>query len=404
MKEAMFHHFNPDECTACTVCTVHCPVAAATTRFRGPKMTGPAFERFRLFGLHDDASVEYCSNCKNCDISCPSGVPVSTFNMLARAAYRKDGKIPLRDLLTGFSGDIGRLARHIPAFLLNFGMKNSVSRFLLDAVGLDKRAPLPSFAPLRERRRLAGRRPSADAVGKGDTVALFPGCFVSYYEPRVGLDIITLLEKAGYGVIVPKDFVCCGLPLLCGGLMEAAQRRAEQNLREVVRLAEQGIAVVSPCPSCALMIGREYQALFPGEIIGSGIAPVHEAAAFALALVERGRLDISAIRPVTGRLAYHAPCHLRALGMGRPGFEILRQIPGVRIEDVNAGCCGLAGSYGMKKGRYEIGAQTGSALFAAIGETGAGLCVSECGSCRTGITRGTGLPAVHPLSLLACAL
>ncbi|MDR3357655.1 MAG: anaerobic glycerol-3-phosphate dehydrogenase subunit C [Desulfovibrio sp.] len=398
----MFHHFNPDECTACTVCTVHCPVAAATPRFRGPKMTGPSFERFRLSGLHDDASVEYCSNCKNCDISCPSGVPVSTFNMLARAAYCKDRKTPLRDLLTGFSGDIGRLARHVPAFLLNFGMKNSVSRLLLDAVGLDKRAPLPSFAPLRERRRLF--RPRRPASAKGDTVALFPGCFISYYEPGVGLDIITLLEKAGYGVIVPKGFVCCGLPLLCGGLMEAARKRAGRNSREVARLAEQGIAVVSPCPSCALMVGQEYQALFPGETVGSEATPVHEAAAFVLSLVERGRLDLAAARPLAGRLAYHAPCHLRALGMGRPGFEILRQIPGMRIEDVNAGCCGLAGSYGMKKGRYEIGAQTGSALFAAIGESGADLCVSECGSCRTGITHGTGLAAEHPLSLLARAL
>ncbi|MDR1659436.1 MAG: anaerobic glycerol-3-phosphate dehydrogenase subunit C [Desulfovibrio sp.] len=400
----MFHQFNPDECTACTVCTVHCPVAAATTRFRGPKMTGPAFERFRLYGLHDDASVEYCSNCKNCDISCPSGVPVSTFNMLARAAYCKGRKIPLRDLLTGFSGDIGRLARHVPAFLLNFGMKSPVSRLLLDAVGLDKRAPFPSFAPLRERRRLSGRRQMPGPSGKRDAVALFPGCFVSYYEPWVGLDIITLLEKAGYDVIVPKDFVCCGLPLLSGGLMEAARKRAEQNRREVIRLAEQDIAVISPCPSCALMVGQEYQALFPAEGIGSGVAPVYEAAAFVLSLVERGRLDIAAARPVAGLLAYHAPCHLRALGMGRPGLEVLRQIPGVRIEDVNAGCCGLAGSYGMKKGRYEIGAQTGSALFAAIGETGAELCVSECGSCRTAITQGTGFSAVHPLSLLARAL
>jgi glycerol-3-phosphate dehydrogenase subunit C len=400
----MFHHFNPDECTACTVCTVHCPVAAATARFRGPKMTGPAFERFRLFGLHDDASVEYCSNCKNCDISCPSGVPVSTFNMLARAAYCRDKKIPLRDLLTGFSGDIGRLARHIPAFLLNFGMKNRISRLLLDIAGLDKRAPLPSFAPLRKRRRLAGRRPLSGTAGKNEVVALFPGCFVSYYEPGVGLDIMTLLEKAGCDVIVPKAFVCCGLPLLCGGLMEAARKRAGRNLREVVRLAEQGITVISPCPSCALMVGQEYQALFPGEIIGSGPVPVYEAAAFVHSLVERGRLDIAAARPVAGRLAYHAPCHLRALGMGRPGFEILRKIPGMRIEDVNAGCCGLAGSYGMKKGRYEIGAQTGSGLFAAIGESGAELCVSECGSCRTGITHGTGLPAAHPLSLLARSL
>jgi glycerol-3-phosphate dehydrogenase subunit C len=366
-------------------------------------MTGPAFERFRLFGLHDDASVEYCSNCKNCDISCPSGVPVSTFNMLARAAYRKGKKTPPGDLLTGFSGDIGRFARHIPAFLLNFGMKNPLSRLLLDAVGLDRRAPLPSFAPMSQRRRLASP-PRVEKAGARDIVALFPGCFVSYYEPKVGLDIIFLLEKAGYDVIVSESFVCCGLPLLCGGLMEAAQRRARRNRREVARLTEQGIPVISPCPSCALMVGKEYQELFSEDNIGSPAGPVHEATSFVLSLVEEGRIDVTTARPSAERFAYHAPCHLRALGMGRPGFELLRQIPGAHITDVNAGCCGLAGSYGMKKKRYEIGAQTGATLFSAIAESGTERCLSECGACRAGITHGTGLATMHPLSLLAGVL
>jgi len=396
----MFRSLHPDNCTSCTVCTVHCPVAAATGRFRGPKMTGPAYERFRLSGLHDDASVEYCSNCKNCDISCPSGVPVSTFNMLARGAYHKGKKTPLRDLLIGFSGDIGRLVRHIPAFLLNFGMKNPVSRLALDNIGLDKRAALPSFAPLAERRQLAALRHLPVGRRKREVAALFPGCFISCYEPRAGLDIIAVLEKAGYDIIVPEAFVCCGLPLLCAGLMDAARKRAKQNCEEAARLAAQGIPIISPCPSCSLMISEEYQALFSEEDIGVGPGRVHEAATFVLSLAEQGRLDLSPARPMAEPLAYHAPCHLRALGMGRPGFELLRQISGVRIEDVNAGCCGLAGSYGMKKDRYEIGAQTGSTLFAALRENGAELCASECGSCRTQIASGVGVATSHPLSLL----
>ncbi|MDR1777137.1 MAG: anaerobic glycerol-3-phosphate dehydrogenase subunit C [Desulfovibrio sp.] len=399
----MSRRFNPDECTACAVCTVHCPVAAATPCFRGPKMTGPAFERLRLFGLHDDDSVEYCSNCKNCDISCPSGVPVSTFNMLARAAYSRDKKIPPRDLLIGFSGDIGKLVRHIPAFLLNFGMKNPLTRLLLDIIGLDKRAPLPAFAPLNQRQALfRNTKHISGDKGRRGAVALFPGCFVSYYEPGVGLDIISLLEKVGYEVIVPGDFVCCGLPLLCAGLYDAARERAEKNRRTALGLHEQGMTIVSPCPSCALMVGQEYEALFPEDAPVS--VPVHEAASFVYSLVEEGVFDIAGARPIAERLAYHAPCHLRALGMGRPGLELLSRMPGVRVDDVNAGCCGLSGSYGMKKGKYEIGAQTGSGLFAAIRESGAQLCVSECGSCRTSIEHGTGLPVAHPLTLLARAL
>jgi glycerol-3-phosphate dehydrogenase subunit C len=365
-------------------------------------MTGPAFERFRLLGLPDEASVEYCSNCKNCDISCPSGVPVSTFNMLARAAFCRGKKIPLRDLLIGFSGDIGRLARYIPAFLLNFGMKNPVSRLLLDVLGLDRRAPLPSFAPLSHRQTLVARSRS---TGRGrKAAALFPGCFVSYYEPGAGLDIVFLLEKAGYEVLVPDGFVCCGLPMLCAGLMNAARTRARQNSRKVALLTEQGIPVISPCPSCALMISREYQEIFPEDTAGTGTGLVYEASSFIFSLVEQGLLNMTDARPIAGKIAYHAPCHLRALGMGRQGFELLRHISGTHIEDVNAGCCGLAGSYGMKKGHWEIAALAGASLLRAIGETGADLCVSECGSCRTSLAHGTGLRAVHPLSLLANAL
>ena len=75
------HLIDPDKCTACTVCVANCPVTAATREFRGPKMTGPAFERMRKLTDGDDVMLDYCSNCKNCDMSCPSGVPVSTLNI-----------------------------------------------------------------------------------------------------------------------------------------------------------------------------------------------------------------------------------------------------------------------------------------------------------------------------------
>ena len=88
---------NPDKCIACTTCVVHCPVAEATPKFLGPRMIGPAYERFRLLGLAEDPSLHYCANCKNCDISCPHDVPVSSINMLARAEQCKQQSPGLRD-------------------------------------------------------------------------------------------------------------------------------------------------------------------------------------------------------------------------------------------------------------------------------------------------------------------
>jgi len=90
-------HPNPDACIACTTCVVQCPVAQATTNFLGPRMIGPAYERFRLLGLAEEESLHYCANCKNCDIACPQGVPVSSLNMMARAEQCRKKRPPLRD-------------------------------------------------------------------------------------------------------------------------------------------------------------------------------------------------------------------------------------------------------------------------------------------------------------------
>ncbi len=394
----MHTQHNPDKCTACTICVAHCPVAAATMKFRGPKLTGPAYERFRLLGFGDEASLEYCSNCKNCDISCPSGVPVATFNMLARAAYCREHKPPLRDWLMGHSGAMGSLASVFPAWLLNFGMNNPLSRLALDALGIEKRAPLPSFASLAARKALRReKRPDADSKN----VVLFPGCFISYYEPRVGLDLIRLLELAGYTVIVPENFVCCGLPLVANGYADDALDRARVNSMELARWAGAGVPVITACPSCTLMLTQEYRDLFPEEErLGLYADFVYDACEFLLERIHSGELSLKDARPPHARMAYHAPCHLRALGVGRSGLDLLRAVPGLTVEDMDAGCCGISGSYGFKKGKYEVGMDVGAPLFTALKESGAPLTLSECGTCRVQMRHGSGLPAAHPLSVL----
>lgn len=137
---------NPDKCIACTTCVAHCPVARVTPKFLGPRMIGPAYERFRLLALAEDESLTYCANCKNCDITCPQGVPVSSINMLARAEQARKQGTTLRDWVLAHGELQAKLLQIIPASLKNFGMLNPVTRYVLDQLGIDKRAPLPAFA------------------------------------------------------------------------------------------------------------------------------------------------------------------------------------------------------------------------------------------------------------------
>ena len=149
----MSTRINPDHCIACTTCVVHCPVADATSKFLGPRMIGPAYERFRLLGLNEDPSLHYCSNCKNCDITCPHGVPVSSLNMMARADQCKKTPPGLRDWILGHGELMAKWLHLIPAVLKNFGMLNPVTRQVLHRLGIHKRAPLPAFAALQAKVR-----------------------------------------------------------------------------------------------------------------------------------------------------------------------------------------------------------------------------------------------------------
>ena len=142
----MKRHINPDKCVACSTCVVQCPVAEVTSKFLGPRMLGPASERFRMLNNGEDDSLSYCANCKNCDISCPQGVEVSNINMLARAEYCREHRPSFRDWILAHGELEAKLVSYFPTFLVNFGMANPISKQILDMVGVSKKADLPKFA------------------------------------------------------------------------------------------------------------------------------------------------------------------------------------------------------------------------------------------------------------------
>ena len=101
------------------------------------------------------------------------------------------------------------------------------------------------------------------------------------------------------------------------------------------------------------------------------------------------------------RIGYHQPCHLKAQQIGNPGLELLREIPGVEVIDLAAGCCGMAGTFGMKAGTYDFSMAVGAPLFDRVAEVAPDLVASECSTCRMQLQQATGRQAVHPVMLLA---
>jgi glycerol-3-phosphate dehydrogenase subunit C len=423
---------DPDRCIACVTCLAHCPVSAANADYPGPRFMGPAFERFRLSGLEEDPALSYCSNCKNCDIACPHDVPISALIMRARAAAARKKRPSPRDFMLAHGTRFAALTRILPAAFINACMLNPLTRRLLDVFGIARAAPLPPFArhDLTTLLRRGATRPGGNSRKPAPTerrAVFFPGCFLRVYEPETALDILRLMEKAGYTVEVPGDFVCCGLPLIANAFQEDARTCARRNFRLLDRYAREDVLVVTGCPSCRLMLTGEIAEYFPELLAenagagsdGSALSPasaaragkdgpfllprIQDAQRVLLESAERGELALPENLPPRS-VIYHAPCHLRALGGADAGPALLRLLPNYAVFYADAGCCGLSGSYGFKKEKYATGMETGAALFRALRESPAELSASECGICRLQMRHGSGKPALHPASILRRAL
>jgi glycerol-3-phosphate dehydrogenase subunit C len=414
-----------DECLKCNVCNTVCPVARVTDLFPGPKYVGPQAQRFRLATTlppqdpstpllaSADATVDYCSGCGWCTIACPADVKIAEMNNRARASLKAGHRPRFRDWLLGQTDLVGRLGV-ASAPLANWSLHNRLFRLLIELlVGIHRRAPLPVFARQTLRSRLAADQRAADRrAGTGAhgpttepppdrAVVLFYGCAANYYEPHVALAAISVLRRNGYETIVPEQ-VCCGLPRISNGLYESARERARTNLGSLADYARRGYKIVGTSTSCTHTLKAEYREML--DLDDDDARAVAEATwdicEFLLDLHDQGRLDTGFGR-LGATLPYHAPCQLRGHGIGLPALDLFALVPGLEAIDLDHDCCGVAGTYGLKKEKYAIAMAVGAPLFRSIRETAAPRAACDSETCRWQIELATSTPVKHPIEILA---
>lgn len=394
-----------DQCIKCNICTTACPVSAVTDLFPGPKYEGPQASRYRAPDQPSpDRSVDYCSGCRVCNMVCPTGVKIAEMNARARAVLVSQGKIPpllrLRNNLVARAELLGKVAHPI-APLANIALNLKSARWAAEAfLAIHHQAPLPSFS--RERFTIWFKHHPSPVNPTGQ-VAYFHGCSTEYYEPRIGRAAVRVLEANGFEVIVPAQN-CCGLPLLSNGEFKAARNYHENNVRSLVEFARQGIPVIGTSTSCTLTLKEEAPELLDmhDEDTRNVAENTYDFNEFLLMLHNQGRLNLD-LTPIPLQLPYHIPCQYRAHRLGSPGMEVLSLIPELTLIDSQAACCGIAGTYGYKKEKYDIAMQVGQPLFDFINASQAALVVCDSETCRWQITHATGKPAIHPVELLAAA-
>jgi glycerol-3-phosphate dehydrogenase subunit C len=394
-----------DQCIKCNICVTKCPVAPVTDLFPGPKYEGPQAGRFRgTDAISPDKSVDYCSGCRVCNMACPTGVKIAEINARARARMVSAGKFPLksrlRNNILARSEMLGKIAQPV-APLANFILSMPVVRWGMDiTLGIHRHAPLPSFSRQRFSTWFRLQRTNGGQAGK---VVFFHGCASEYYEPRVARAAVRVLEANGFQVIVPPQN-CCGLPLLSNGEFHAARAYHESNIRSLVGFARQGIPIVGTSTSCTLTLKEEAPELLDMRDEDTQLVARHtfDMNEFLLHLLDAGKLN-TGFNPLPFTVGYHAPCQYRAHRLGKPALEVLDLIPMLNIVDSHADCCGIAGTYGYKVEKYEIGMHVGRPLFDFIQKVGAPVTTCDSETCRWQITHATGVPAIHPVELLAAS-
>jgi len=388
-----------DHCIKCTICTVYCPVARVTHLFPGPKQSGPDAERLRKKTPElVDESLKYCTNCKRCEISCPSDVKIADIIQDAKWKYLKK-RFRIRDYFLSRTDLLGTVATSTSWFV------NFFTRLFLVKFFLDKLLKIPSGRRFPQYERGTFRRwfrKNADDQGSFDEqVVYFHGCFVNYNDHQLGRDLLTVLNTMNIGVLLANE-KCCGVPLIANAYLEKARRNGRHNIRSLEQASEHGrIPIVATSTSCTYALKYEYQnllALDNSRIVNN----IEYIMKYLYSQFERG--NIPEMKPVGMRVAYHAPCHLERMGGVIYTIEVLKRIPGLDLVLLYSECCGIAGTYGFKSESYEISQKIGQDLFRKIERADPEVVITDCETCKLQIEMNTPYSVLHPVNVLTMAV
>ncbi|MGL4456510.1 MAG: anaerobic glycerol-3-phosphate dehydrogenase subunit GlpC [Plesiomonas sp.] len=390
-----------ESCIKCTACTTFCPVSKVNPLYPGPKQAGPDGERLRLKDpdLYDEA-LKYCTNCKRCEVACPSDVKIGDIIQRARAQYSQK-KPTLRDAILSHTDLMGALSTPFaPIINLTTGLK-PVRKLLDSALKVDHRRELPKYSHGTFRNWY--RKHAADKQAQyAEQIAYFHGCYVNYNHPQLGKDLIRVFNAMGLGVQLLDKEKCCGVPLIANGFTEKAKKQASFNVKHLETAVEQkGLPVVATSSTCTFTLRDEYP-----HILGIDNSKVRSHIDLVTRFLYR---ELSAgrtlpLKHTPLKVAYHTPCHMEKMGWVPYTLDLLQRIPGIELIMLDSQCCGIAGTYGFKSENYDTSQAIGSPLFRQIEESGVDFVVSDCETCKWQIEMSTSKRCEHPITVLAQAL
>lgn len=361
-------------------------------------------------------TMDLCLECKACVSECPSSVDMAKLKVEVLAQHHDMHGVPFRARLFSSVAAQNRIRTGPVAPILNSFLGLKSVRWLADRfLGISRFRRLPpvaeesftSWFERHEERRVDRFRPRGNQSAKTrqpeplPKVVLFNDTFNTYNYPETSIAATLFLEAAGFHVVL-SGHRCCGRPMISKGLVSEAKRAARETIDCLIAFADAGLPIIGLEPSCLLTLKDEYRYLLPGdgrvERVAAKAVLFEE---FVAELAESGSLHV-AFSDVSRHILFHGHCHQKALIGTASSMTALAIPPGFRVTEIDAGCCGMAGSFGYEKEHYALSQKIGEQrLYPAVREANEETIVAASGvSCREQILHGTGRKALHPAEIL----
>ncbi|HMF95437.1 MAG TPA: FAD-linked oxidase C-terminal domain-containing protein [Vicinamibacterales bacterium] len=370
-------------------------------------------------GIHD--VLDLCLECRACKAECPVGVDVARFKSEFLAGYWRRHGTPLSARAMAHIHTLSSWASPI-APLANLVSQSGVGRWINEQLlGIDRRRTPPAFvrktfrAQFAERQRAPGPEPPAPTRGARSAspqsqlppVVLFADTFTNFNHPHIGLAAADVLAAASVHVrLLPHG--CCGRPMISKGLLDAARAAASANTNALHDAAARGERIVFLEPSCLSAVREDAPALLRGDAQRRARTVAGACVLFEEYLDHASQAGQASpdLRPGPARVLVHGHCHQKAMGLLSPAKALLARIPSATIVDLDAGCCGMAGSFGYAREHYDVSRAIGERklLPAARAMTEGTVLVAAGTSCREQVRHFTGVRALHPAELLAALI
>ena len=396
-----------ENCSGCAKCRSYCPIASSKleewTKGRG-KIT---LYRELISGKLDPQILEdpefkeivdSCINCKRCLTECPSGVDVPWLAIVGRHEYvDKKGESFTNRVLTDTRSLCSQGSMLAP--IANVATSLAPIRWgLQKAIGLEAKRYLPQFRNQTLRKMLKSRKQSTSS----EEVVFFLGCYANYNDPEgEGLAVVDVLEQNGLKVVMP-EFRCCGIARISAGAQHQIIDDIRFNINLLHEYASRGVPIIFSEPSCELAVKKEYPRIVDtaeARVVAEHCYDIHQ---YLMNLHKEGRLNTEFNR-LDMSVGYHAPCHLKSVGVTREPIELMELIPGITVKPFSDKCCGMGGTYGLKANNYDLSMKIGKRLFEEVIAADVDQVVTGCGACGMQIFQGTARESCHPLKLLAKA-